>query len=111
MVTLKRKGILSYIIPKSIAFSEGWKNTRNLIAEDNVLSIVIDTTKAFENVLLEQVIIVTIKDKQASYKMTVGDYWNESIKVHNEQIDNKFINAYDIIPIYVNSKSLNILKN
>jgi hypothetical protein len=109
LMLLRKEGVLSYIIPKSISFSEGWKNTRNLIAEQNTLNTVIDTTKAFENVLLEQVIIIVIKDKQASYKIKMGDFWNQKIITYEEKVSNTFINDFDIIPIYVNSNTLKIL--
>lgn len=52
----KEGGFFSLIIPKSLAFSQGWANGRKLILDK--LGSVCDTSKAFKEVLLEQMVIV-----------------------------------------------------
>ena len=39
----------------------------------------------------------------------MGDFWDQKIVTYEEKVSNAFINEFDIIPIYVNSSTLNIL--
>jgi type I restriction-modification system DNA methylase subunit len=52
----KQNGYFSYIIPKSISFSQKWASGRELIL--NNLGSILDVSKAFKEVLLEQVVVV-----------------------------------------------------
>ena len=52
---LRPGGHLGFIVPKSLAFSQKWEDGRNLILED--LNSVLDVSKAFKDVKLEQMII------------------------------------------------------
>ncbi len=106
---IRKNGVITYIIPKSISFSEGWKKTRELITEQNQLQILIDVSKAFEAVLLEQVIVLYLNNKSESYEFYVGENWNSEIKIIGE-LQNNLIKELDILPIYVDSEKLNILK-
>ncbi len=56
---LKNDGFLGYIVPKSLAYSQKWASGRELILDK--LGVVCDVSKAFKEVLLEQVIIVLSK--------------------------------------------------
>jgi len=58
-------GRFSFIVPKSLAFSQLWKPTRIFI-EPHLISLV-DASKAFEDVLLEQIVFVTKKDSRENY--------------------------------------------
>jgi type I restriction-modification system DNA methylase subunit len=65
----KQNGYFSYIIPKSISFSQKWASGRELVLND--LGSVLDVSRAFKDVLLEQVVIVlsskfSKKDEYAS---------------------------------------------
>lgn len=85
------KGVIAYIIPKSLSFSEGWKKTRALVTHKNRLLSVIDVCKAFEAVLLEQIIICFSKETTGNaYRFSVGEGWDGEIKVRGEG-DNKLI--------------------
>lgn len=55
---LKPYGISAYIIPKSLTYVDGWKPMRDFIIKQNSLLLVLDISKSFENVLLEQVVII-----------------------------------------------------
>ena len=103
------KGVISYIIPKSFSFSEGWKNTRELVTHKNRLLSAIDVSKAFEAVLLEQIIICFSKEAAGSvYQFSVGEGWAGEIKVRGKG-DNRLIEQLDILPIYVDNKKQGIL--
>jgi len=56
---LLSNGVNSFIIPKSICYSDGWNKCANFIMKE--ITHIIDTGKAFENVLLEQVAYVLRK--------------------------------------------------
>jgi len=69
----KEGGFFGFIIPKSLAYSQKWANTRRLIL--NRLGAACDVSKAFREVLLEQMIIVISQkfSKQTCYQgITLG---------------------------------------
>ena len=103
------KGIVTYIIPKSLSFSEGWKKTRELVTDRNRLLSVIDVSKAFEAVLLEQIIICFSKETASGiYQFSVGEGWGSEIIVR-DKVDNRLIDHLDILPIYVDNRKQGIL--
>lgn len=103
------KGVISYIIPKSLSFSEGWKKTRELVTHKNRLLSVIDVCKAFEAVLLEQIIICVSKENAgSSYQFSVGEGWDGEIKVRGKG-DNKLTDQLDILPMYIDNRKQDIL--
>ena len=64
---LSKTGCLTYIVPKSLLYSEKWQLNVNRII-DNTLTLV-DVEKAFEDVLLEQVVFVYSSiEKTSSYR-------------------------------------------
>ena len=81
---LKEKGILSYVIPKSITYVDSWERTRKVVYKENKLLTLIDISKAFENVKLEQVILISQKIKEKSYFYRAGDFWNDNIEIIND---------------------------
>ena len=58
---LKKGGTLGFIIPKSFAYVDSWKPIRKIIYENTQLLKLVDVSKAFKDVLLEQIIIVVEK--------------------------------------------------
>lgn len=59
---LKNNGYLGFIVPKQLAFTNSWQKLRDKIFKQFKILYVIDCRKAFEGVLLEQVIILLEKD-------------------------------------------------
>ena len=55
---IREGGILSFIVPKGLAYNNAWEVIRNIILERS-LTAIIDCRKAFHKVLLEQMIFVT----------------------------------------------------
>ena len=58
---LKKGGTLGFIIPKSFAYVDSWKPIRKIIYENTQLLKLVDVSKAFKDVLLEQIIILVEK--------------------------------------------------
>lgn len=60
---LSQKGYCGLIVPKSLTYSEGWHKGVELILPN--LSYLVDASKAFEDVLLEQVVIVFSRESRS----------------------------------------------
>lgn len=97
------KGHFGMIVPKSLAFSQLWKSGRNLVKEH--LTKVVDVSKAFEDVLLEQMIIILNKSARNKEYVLQDIFTNESIS-----IDKKFINATDSIVLHGKREDFEIFK-
>jgi hypothetical protein len=105
---LKQEGVLAYVIPKSITFVESWKKTRDLIYKKNRLLVLIDITKAFENVKLEQIILICQKTKNGSYFYKTGDFWDGYIRI-NTKIKTEIADKLEILPLYTDEIKMGIL--
>jgi hypothetical protein len=107
---LKQEGILAFVIPKSITFVKSWEKPRTLIYKNNKLLVLIDITKAFENVRLEQVILISQKGKNFNgYEYKAGEYWDDEIKIINT-LKTSVADKLGILPIYINEDKLKILE-
>jgi len=106
---LKEKGILSYVVPKSITYVDSWERTRKVVYKENKLLTLIDISKAFENVRLEQVILISQKIKEKSYFYKAGDFWNVRIEIIND-VNSEIVEKLEILPIYIDEIKLEILK-
>jgi adenine-specific DNA-methyltransferase len=105
---LKQEGVLAYVIPKSITFVESWKKTRDLIYKKNRLLVLIDITKAFENVKLEQIILICQNTQNDSYLYNTGDFWDGYIRI-NTKIKTEIADKLEILPLYTNEIKMGIL--
>jgi len=97
------KGHFGMIVPKSLAFSQLWKLGRELIK--NHLAKVVDVSKAFEDVLLEQIIIILDKSAKTKEYVLQDIFSKESIS-----IDKKFIDSTDSIILHGEKKDFEIFK-
>jgi type I restriction-modification system DNA methylase subunit len=97
------KGHFGMIVPKSLAFSQLWKLGRELIK--NHLTKVVDVSKAFEDVLLEQMIIILDKSAKTKEYVLQDIFSKESIS-----IDKKFIDSTDSIILHGEKKDFEIFK-
>jgi adenine-specific DNA-methyltransferase len=105
---LKQEGVLAYVIPKSITFVESWKKTRDLVYKNNRLLVLIDLTKAFENVKLEQIILICQKTKNDSYFYKTGDFWDGNIRI-NTKIKTEVADKLEVFPMYTDEIKMSIL--
>jgi tRNA1(Val) A37 N6-methylase TrmN6 len=114
---LKPNGYLGFIIPKSFAYVDSWLPLREFLFRNTQLIKVVDVSKAFKEVLLEQVIIITKKQKpQPNFKIEVISSLDSSdqitSQVSQEELETKKIinfpadNSQEIITKKMNSNSV-----
>ncbi|MHA1692212.1 MAG: Eco57I restriction-modification methylase domain-containing protein, partial [Candidatus Heimdallarchaeaceae archaeon] len=106
----KQKGIVCYIVPKSLTFSSSWEKPRSMISDVYKLLKVIDVSKAFEEVLLEQVIIMyanSYLEDIGDYSFVTGEGWGNKI-VHFDAVSKRLIKRLNIIPIYADLQKIRI---
>jgi hypothetical protein len=102
---LKEGGYFSFIIPKSLAFSQKWASGRGLIQDR--LGVACDASKAFKGVLLEQMVIVV------SQKFSHQPYY-EALSLREEEvkagilIPKKVSNTTDSFPLEASDEELAI---
>ncbi|MEM3490348.1 MAG: TaqI-like C-terminal specificity domain-containing protein, partial [Nitrososphaerota archaeon] len=106
----KPLGIISFIVPKSLTFSEGWRGTRNFIFKENKLIDIVDVSEAFEEVLLEQVIITFRNETRRNfYTFKTGEGWLKAIKTIGV-ISSELPEKLQILPIYIDNLKLQIFE-
>ena len=101
--SLKDGGHLGFVVPKSLAYVEPWKPIRDYILENCSIETIYDIREAFENVKLEQIIIILRKgnkyqSKQVNifYKYQVGSELVEK----GHKVDYKLFTR-DYFPLYL----------
>lgn len=100
---LNQKGYFGMIVPKSLAFSQLWNKGRQLI-KDHLIKVV-DVSKGFKDVLLEQVIIILDKNnKLKSYK--IEDFGS----INSISIDKNYIDTTDSIILHGNQEDFKIFQ-
>lgn len=104
---LRPDGILGLVIPKSLTFSQKWSVVRDFILANLKLIEIVDISKAFPGVLLEQIILLcqNTQEKVRSYRGT-RLYWQEEPVTH--EIPILLCEEMDTFPIHVDKKSLKI---
>lgn len=106
---VKEAGIVSFIIPKSFSYVKGWERPRKFILKSNILNCIVDVSKAFEEVLLEQVILIFTRIiSDTDYNFFTGEGWGTNIKIFGLS-SRRLAESLEIIPIYINNKKQNIL--
>ena len=98
---VKENGYLGMIVPKSLAFSQRWKSGRELIKEHLVR--VVDVSKAFEDVLLEQIIVILRKSARLKQYVLQDILSKESIAINKD-----FLDSTDSIILHGNREDISI---
>lgn len=101
----KEGGFFSFIIPKSLAYSQKWLAGRKYILEK--LGYACDTSKAFKEVLLEQMVIV-VSQKYVHKPYYEAAFLNEDGLTDKVAISKKVSNAADTILLGITDEELNI---
>ncbi len=101
---LKDNGYLGFIIPKSFLIVDSWKPIRNIILENSLIAVR-DVSMAFEEVGLEQVVVIVKKAKPRYNKVRIlkGD---KEINV----ISQEFFQKRGIILTSLNREKLMIIE-
>lgn len=103
---LTNGGINSFIVPKSLSYSQGWSSCAGFLLP-NLLGFY-DTGKSFENVLLEMVVFVKIKGAVFSeYKTGVFEFEKFS---DNGLIEKKIYNNYRVLITAQSFKEVKLVK-
>ncbi|MHA1874988.1 MAG: Eco57I restriction-modification methylase domain-containing protein, partial [Promethearchaeota archaeon] len=95
-------GILTFIIPKKSLYGESWREIRQIWVS-NRLVYLMDASKAFKNVLLEQVSFSIIKAPNNNENISVGalNQHKDYIEVFGSfSLNNVFLNDYKNAQIY-----------
>jgi len=74
-------GIQTFIIPKKSLYGESWTNVRKLWISNRLLYLM-DASKAFKNVLLEQTSFSLMKGSKLNKVITVGALDQENEQIH-----------------------------
>lgn len=104
---LGKKGVQSYIIPKSFTFASNYDKTRDFVEKE--LSFIVDCGKAFENVKLEACIISINKGKTSSYYNSIKFNDNAKFEIISS-IDKTMKAKFGFFPNGINAIELNIGK-
>ena len=103
---LKSGERIGLVIPKSLTFAQKWGKVRNYLLDNFFLEEIVDISKAFKGVLLEQVVVIV--SKSHAHKHTFqGCYLDAASKddlEHNE-VPYDFCRQVDAFPIYADEKS------
>ncbi len=100
---INNKGLIGYIVPKSLLFASNWDTIRRYITP--YLRTVIDCGKVWNEVLLEQVIFMANSNKLDYYK--TGAVENEIIE-DNKTINKNYIAFFDFLPANMPQKLIDI---
>jgi hypothetical protein len=103
---LKKNGINSFIVPKSLCYSLGWNQCASFIIP--TLIKLIDSGKAFDQVKLEQVIFLSQKDTNLQYYIN-GRYNGEKI-IEFGEIDKNIFSNYKVLLAGQTIEELNLIK-
>lgn len=104
---LKPNGLLGLVIPKSLTFSQKWGRTRDFILKNLEIIEIADISKAFPEVLLEQVILVCRKKAQ-SEKVYFGSKMHGEEKIETYEIPVELCKSLDAFPCHIDPVSLKI---
>ncbi len=100
---INSKGRMGYIVPKSLLFASNWDTIRKFIAP--FLTTVIDCSKVWGEVLLEQVIFIANSYKTDYY--TTGSVDGSKIS-DAYRINKRDIDFFDFLPANLSQKQIDI---
>ncbi len=103
----KRNSIVSFIVPKSLLYSEKWGSLVNYLLPRT--SILVDVEKAFESVKLEQVVFVSKKD-QFTESYLARKFIN-NLFINSVTIENKYVMKLNAWICDVKDWELKLLEN
>ena len=106
LLRVDKENVQSYIIPKSVAYSNSWNPCAKYI--NNGLIKLIDTGKAFENVRLEQVIFARAVGNKSTY-YTNGIYRDKSIYEYSN-IPRNFFDEHKVLICGISNSEYLILE-
>ena len=103
---LKDKGNLSFIVPKQLTYTSSWTGTRKLLLNEN-LRYVIDSSEAFQDVELEQIIFIFKKQKREDKEVTVG--FSNSGKIIEDKSNIKYFDEQRF-PLWITKENHSVFE-
>lgn len=100
--------MLALVIPKSLTFSEKWKPVREFILDKMRILELIDLSKAFEDVLLEQIVLILRKEKVNSEYTFKGTNLFASGEMSHYDVPLSICKESDTFLIHIDEPSLRI---
>lgn len=98
---LRKGGYLGFVVPKPLLFSQKWKNVRDFVKEEMI--DVADFSKAFKDVLYEEICLVLKLGSKFDVYNTYLDNRNQTVEV-----DKKLINLFKSIICSVSIEEIKI---
>lgn len=77
---VRTKGILTFIIPKKSLYGQSWINVRKLWIANRLIYLM-DASKAFEKVLLEQISFSLTKTKGGKFPLAIGALDQQNLRI------------------------------
>jgi type I restriction-modification system DNA methylase subunit len=103
---LKEKGNLSFIVPKQLTYTSSWSGTRKLLLEEDLM-YVIDSSEAFADVELEQIIFICKKQRKEDKRIIVG-FSNKGEIIENNSNINYF--SEQRFPLWITNENYSIFE-
>ncbi|MBU0976802.1 MAG: N-6 DNA methylase, partial [Nanoarchaeota archaeon] len=101
---LKEKGRIGMIVPKMLAFTDSWEKIRNKLLLKTSVTNVVDAGKAFEDVLLEQIIFCLAKTESPKNRIKIGEIKNNKTIEETSSIEQSL--CLEDNKIYLESEAL-----
>jgi len=103
----KIDGFFGFIVPKSLSFSQKWASGRHLVIEQ--LGIALDVSKAFEEVLLEEMIIV-VSNAYTQRKFYKSAILFEDREIAALPVKKEVVNLSDTLLLGIDKKELKVFE-
>lgn len=104
---VKEGGYFSFIIPKGLSYVKSWTKTRKILLDDCDIRKLIDASKAFDDVLYEQMIFVLIKQQKHDNFIEIGSLRHHYIETSH--LETKYFSDR-IFPTGLSDEKISILK-
>jgi len=109
---LEDGGYLGFVIPKSLAYVEPWKATRKFILDNCQILSIFDLRQAFEEVKLEEIVIILKKTKsdKNDYVDVHYMFYHDSALIEMKHKVKHSLFTEDYFPLYLDDMNNSIKK-
>jgi len=108
---LEDGGYLGFVVPKSLTYVEPWKPTRKFILENCQIISIFDLRQAFEDVKLEEIVIIVKKTKEKNSNNEVDVhymFYEDSSLIEQKHKVKLSLFTDDYYPLYLDEINQNI---
>jgi len=104
---LRHNGIIGMIVPKQLTYITSWDGTRDLLLKNEIAQI-IDVSKAFSDVELEQVVIIVMKQNPDPNSKVFLGFSNENV-FNTWQANRKWLSRR-CLPLWITDDNTSIFE-